>query len=124
MLTLEVTNNCIAGASRRPRHQEMVSLMRVAAAASRANLNIVSGSVSDWSSGARQREGVDTRASNDGRDFTITGSLLPPLMAFALMSQFHQEKALLGAFSVIVNTDGSFSAVSQARTSALTMETS
>ena len=86
----------------------MVSLMRVAAAASRANLNIVSGSVSHWSSGARQREGVDTRASNDGRDFTITESLLPPLMTFALMSQFHQEKALLGAFCVIVKYSRTF----------------
>ena len=60
--------------------------MRVAAAASRANLNIVSGFSVRPGHGSQM--GVDSRASNDGsRRFSNYGA--PPLMNFALMSQFH-----------------------------------
>ena len=64
----------------------MVSLMRVAAAASRANLNIVSGFSVTPVHGSEM--GVDSRASNDrSRRFHNYGP--PPLMNFAL------DKALI-----------------------------
>ena len=65
--------------------------MRVAAAASRANLNIVSGF------SVTPEMGVDSRASNDrSRRFHNYGA--PPLMNFALVSQFHGEGSNRGLF--------------------------
>ena len=59
--------------------------MRAAAAASRANLNIVSGFIVRPGHGIEMR--VDSRASNDGsRIFHNYGA--PPLMTFAFMSTY------------------------------------
>ena len=55
---------------------------------------------------------VQTRAANDPSVFTIQ-SQRSVLNVKALVSAFNQEEALIGAFSVIVKTDGSFAALVQ-----------
>ena len=56
---------------------------------------------------------VLARAANDPSIFTITETEMAP--ARPLLA-FNQEKALVGAFSVIIKTDGSFAALVLAQT--------